>query len=147
LILILQHNSLAFSLVVIVYAMYIVHFTMCVHFRINHLDDRLNNFQQLIDEKFPKSSPTILSMDIINMYIGKKRHYRLYQSSHPKMWNFTGTNIFLPSAKLLDYFWTHDKNTSFKMSESLQSHPPNTNATPYKTALLFKWNLKIQYST
>ena len=56
-----------------------------------HLDERLDNFQNIIDGKFPKSSPVILLMDNINMYKGNKRHFRLFKTLGPKMWNFTGT--------------------------------------------------------
>jgi 3-hydroxymyristoyl/3-hydroxydecanoyl-(acyl carrier protein) dehydratase len=55
-----------------------------------YLDERLDNFQAIIDEKFPKTKPVILLMDNINMYKGKKRHYRLFKKMGPKMWNFTG---------------------------------------------------------
>ena len=58
--------------------------------RMKHLDERLNNFQTIIDEKFPKETPVILLMDNINMYKGKKRHYRLFKNIGPNMWNFTG---------------------------------------------------------
>lgn len=55
-----------------------------------HLDGCLDNFQTIIDEKFPKTKPVIFLMDNINMYKGKKRHYRLFKTMSPKMWDFTG---------------------------------------------------------
>jgi len=58
--------------------------------RTKHLDERLDNFQNIINKECPRSSPVILLMDNINMYKGNKRHYRLFKKLSPKMWNFTG---------------------------------------------------------
>lgn len=55
-----------------------------------YLDQRLIGFQTIIDSKFSQSFPVILLMDNINMYRGRKRHYRLFKDVGPKMWNFTG---------------------------------------------------------
>ena len=54
----------------------------------NFLDERLSNFSEIIENKFPTKQPVILLMDNINMYRGKNRHDRLYKSLGPKMWNF-----------------------------------------------------------
>lgn len=61
------------------------------------LDERLNNFSEIIDNTFPVQQPVILLMDNINMYRGKHRHDRLYKSLGPKMWNFTGRGALVPN--------------------------------------------------
>lgn len=61
------------------------------------LDERLKNFSEIIENKFPTKQPVILLMDNINMYRGKHRHDRLYKSLGPKMWNFTGRGALLPN--------------------------------------------------
>ncbi|KAK3696834.1 hypothetical protein QZH41_011722 [Actinostola sp. cb2023] len=62
-----------------------------------HLDERLDNFQNIINKECPRSSPVILLMDNINMYKGNKRHYRLFKKLSPKMWNFTGRGAIVPN--------------------------------------------------
>ena len=69
-------------------------FTTC---SMKFLDERLNNFSEIISSKFPAEQPVILLMDNINMYRGKHRHDRLYKSLGPKMWNFTGRGAVLPN--------------------------------------------------
>ena len=61
------------------------------------LDERLDNFLEIIENKFPTEQPVILLMENINMYRGKHRHDRLYKSLGPKMWNFTGRGALLPN--------------------------------------------------
>ncbi|KAK3745448.1 hypothetical protein QZH41_016246 [Actinostola sp. cb2023] len=68
-----------------------------------HLDERLDNFQGIINTKFPKSSPVIILMDNINMYKGRKRHYRLFKTLSPKMWNFTGRGAIVPNLEGIEH--------------------------------------------
>ena len=55
-----------------------------------YLDKRLDNFQSIINEKFPEESPVFLLIDNNNMYRGRRRHDRLLKVFGPKMWKFTG---------------------------------------------------------
>ena len=42
-------------------------------FSMNYLDKRLDNFQRLIDEKFPSKALVIMLIDNVNMYRGTRR--------------------------------------------------------------------------
>ena len=66
-----------------------------IHFRINFLDNRLDQLKPFISECID-SSPLILLMDSINMYRERKHHDRLFQDVGPKMWNFTGRAVMIP---------------------------------------------------
>ena len=68
-----------------------------MHFSMNYLDKRLDNFQEIIDQKFPPKTPVILLMDNIDLYRGRHRHDRLLRRFGPKMWNFTVRAALVPN--------------------------------------------------
>ena len=75
----------------------------------NFLNERLTNFSEIIDNKFPVEKPVILLMDNINMYRGRHRHDRLVKSLGPKMWNFTGRGALVPNLEgIEDLFQTEE---------------------------------------
>lgn len=73
------------------------------------LDERLDNFSEIIENKFPTKQPVILLMDNINMYRGKHRHDRLYKSLGPKMWNFTGRGALLPNLVGIEHLFQSEE--------------------------------------
>ena len=64
-----------------------INFVIFFSARMKFLDERLDNFSEIIENKFPTKQPVILLMDNINMFRGKHRHDWLYKSLGPKMWN------------------------------------------------------------
>jgi hypothetical protein len=63
----------------------------------SYLDNRLNDFQTLIDDRAPASKPVMLLLDNINLYHGNRRHHRLFNLLGPKMWNFTVRGLLVPN--------------------------------------------------
>ena len=50
----------------------------------------------IIEDKRHISAPVIFLMDNINLYRGRKRHFRLSKSTEPNMWNFTVRGAITP---------------------------------------------------
>ena len=63
----------------------------------SYLDNRLNDFQTLIDDRTPASKPVMLLLDNINLYHGNRMHHRLFDPLGPKMWNFTVRGFVIPN--------------------------------------------------
>ena len=75
------------------------------------MDQRLTQFQGLIEERAPISKPIILLMDNINMYHGNRTHHRLFKVVGLKMWNFTVRGLAIPDLTTIEHL-SHEKETA-----------------------------------
>ena len=62
----------------------------------NYLDQQLHDIPRAIASKCAITTPVIFLMDNINIYRGRRRHYRLFNQVGPKMWNLTGRAAIIP---------------------------------------------------
>ena len=60
------------------------------------LDDRMDKMKAHVKEITPTDVAIILLMDNINIYKGKRKHFRIFKEITPSMWNFTGRAFIIP---------------------------------------------------
>ena len=72
---------------------------------------------KIIEDKCPISTPVIFLMDNINLYRGKKRHYRLSKSTGPKMWNFTVRGAIIPDVSDITDLMTEKETATMPQSD------------------------------
>ena len=66
------------------------------------MEQRLNNFNDIIQDFAAPSDPLFEIIDNINIYRGNPVHLRLFKRLGPKMWNFTGRYLCKPFTGFID---------------------------------------------
>ena len=87
------------------------------YFRNNFLDQRKTKLPSIIEDKCPISTPVILLMDNINLYRGRKRHFRLSKSMGPNMWNFTVRGAIIPDISEITDLITEKETATMPQSD------------------------------
>lgn len=85
--------------------------------RNNFLDQRQTELPRIIEDKCPISTPVILLMDNINLYRGRKRHFRLAKSQGPNMWNFTVRGAIIPDISRITDLMTVKETATMSQSD------------------------------
>ena len=79
------------------------------------MEERLNNFGDIIQAFAAPSDPLYEVIDNINIYRGTQIHLRLFKAFGPKMWNFAGRYLCKP--------FTHFIDKSLMKSEVFSAQP------------------------
>ena len=69
------------------------------------MGNRLNDYQDLINNVSPPSGPVLLLLNNISFHHGNRRHHGLVKVLGPRMWNFTVGGLLVPKVDDKEHFF------------------------------------------